>query len=106
MMKLMRLNLIIIILIIIASCVKSHIKWSHPNSSKSQWRIDKINCASEANKLAEKNLKYNRLNINDSSIQNKESLFVIMDVYDAKRQRQNFFYTCLKKLGYTKLNIE
>ena len=88
------------------SCTNYSQEWSHPNRLKNQWNIDTVNCANRAGQLAEKNLKSLSLRMNNNSGQNNDNFFHLMDIHDAKIQRQKIFYTCLKKLGYIKVDFK
>ena len=89
------------VLTAVSGCTPTVSKWNHTSATEDQWAVDKAGCRSRARRLSEKEFvseSYDRPVNEDefTSVYSKN-----MRTYDSRRKRQNFYESCLKRLGYT-----
>lgn len=84
------------VLLTAAACTPAP-RWYHPSKPADRWAVDKADCLSRANRLAERDLTYR----DDSVIgQNQSTLQRQFSTFDAAKRRNDFFARCMKDKGY------
>lgn len=85
----------------VSGCAAPVSMWKHPRAAEEQWSIDKAGCRSRARHLSEKTYRAENYG---GAIRDDEFTSAYdqnMQAFTSRRNRQDDYENCLKRLGYT-----